>query len=87
MMSGFSRSWTVGLLATAALLTTTACGSGTADTSAGSEGGKPEVIAAFYPLQWLSEQIGASDTQVSVLTAPPASSRTTWSWASSRSPS
>ncbi|MEV4564262.1 metal ABC transporter substrate-binding protein [Nonomuraea sp. NPDC049419] len=70
MMSGFSRSWTVGLLATAALLTTTACGSGTADTSAGAEAGKPEVIAAFYPLQWLSEQVGGSDTQVSVLTAP-----------------
>ncbi|MFG1696324.1 metal ABC transporter substrate-binding protein [Nonomuraea sp. NPDC049309] len=68
MMSGFSRSWAVGLLAASALLTTSACGSGTAET--GSVSGKPEVVAAFYPLQWLSEQVGGSDAQVSVLTAP-----------------
>jgi zinc transport system substrate-binding protein len=57
----------VTLLAGAALLATSACGSGAAGTTAG---GKPEVIAAFYPLQWLSEQVGGPDANVTVLTAP-----------------
>ncbi|MFB4277762.1 MULTISPECIES: metal ABC transporter substrate-binding protein [unclassified Nonomuraea] len=70
MMSGFSRSCAVGLLATASLLTATACGSGTAQTATPAAGAKPEVVAAFYPLQWLSEQVGGSDAQVKVLTAP-----------------
>jgi zinc transport system substrate-binding protein len=73
MMSGFSRSRAAGLLAGATLLTvgltTSACGAGAAETSPGS-GDKPEVVAAFYPLQWLTEQVGGSDVQVTVLTAP-----------------
>ncbi|WP_246083027.1 metal ABC transporter substrate-binding protein [Nonomuraea diastatica] len=56
------------MLAGAALITTAACGGGSATTAA--EGGKPEVVAAFYPLQWLTEQVGGSDIQVSSLTAP-----------------
>ncbi|MEU4223391.1 metal ABC transporter substrate-binding protein [Nonomuraea sp. NPDC026600] len=49
-------------------LTSAACsGSGAADTA---KDGKPAVIAAFYPLQWLTEQVGGSDVNVSVLTAP-----------------
>ncbi|MFI7634209.1 metal ABC transporter substrate-binding protein [Nonomuraea sp. NPDC049400] len=68
MMSGFSRSYAAGLLAGAALLTTAACGSGSAETAAAD--GKPEVVAAFYPLQWLTEQVGGSDAHVSGLTAP-----------------
>ncbi|MFC4005770.1 metal ABC transporter substrate-binding protein [Nonomuraea purpurea] len=68
MMSGFSRSSAAGLLAAASVLTLAACGSGSAETAATS--GKPEVVAAFYPLQWLSEQVGGSDVQVSVLTSP-----------------
>ncbi|MEV0995751.1 metal ABC transporter substrate-binding protein [Nonomuraea sp. NPDC050202] len=76
MMSGFSRSRAVGVLAAAALLTATAaCGSGsgsaqTATTASGAAGGKPEVVAAFYPLQWLTEQVGGSDATVTGLTAP-----------------
>ncbi|SPL96983.1 Zinc ABC transporter, periplasmic-binding protein ZnuA [[Actinomadura] parvosata subsp. kistnae] len=73
MMSGFSRSRAVGLLAAAALLTATAaCGSGSAETAATSspDGGKAEVVAAFYPLQWLTEQVGGSDASVTGLTAP-----------------
>ncbi|NRQ34106.1 zinc ABC transporter substrate-binding protein [Nonomuraea sp. NN258] len=67
-MSGHSRPRSVGLLAGAALLlATAACGSGTAETNAS---GKPDVVAAFYPLQWLSEQVGGQDAQVTVLTAP-----------------
>ncbi|MET7330041.1 metal ABC transporter substrate-binding protein [Nonomuraea sp. NPDC005650] len=55
------------MLAGATLLTTAACGSGSAETAAG---GKPEVVAAFYPLQWLTEQVGGSDAHVTGLTAP-----------------
>jgi zinc transport system substrate-binding protein len=57
------------LLAGATLLTAAACGSGSAETPAG-QSDKPEVVAAFYPLQWLTEQVGGSDVQVTVLTAP-----------------
>ncbi|WP_246363596.1 metal ABC transporter substrate-binding protein [Nonomuraea rhodomycinica] len=58
------------MLAGAALLTSTACGAGSAETGGGAGGGKPAVVAAFYPLQWLSEQVGGPDAAVSVLTAP-----------------
>ncbi|MBN6052967.1 zinc ABC transporter substrate-binding protein [Nonomuraea sp. RK-328] len=58
------------MLAGAALLTVTACGAGSAETGAGASGGKPAVVAAFYPLQWLSQQVGGPDAAVSVLTAP-----------------
>ncbi|MGP3956995.1 metal ABC transporter substrate-binding protein [Nonomuraea sp. 3N208] len=76
MMSGFSRSRAAGLLAGAALLTTAACGSGAAETTAtgsaqtSASSAKPEVVAAFYPLQWLTEQVGGSDVQLTTLTAP-----------------
>ncbi|MEV0201118.1 metal ABC transporter substrate-binding protein [Nonomuraea sp. NPDC050691] len=58
------------MLAGAALLTTTACGAGSAESGTGANGGKPAVVAAFYPLQWLSQQVGGPDAAVSVLTAP-----------------
>ncbi|MEV0236659.1 metal ABC transporter substrate-binding protein [Nonomuraea sp. NPDC050786] len=55
------------MLAGAVLLTTAACGSGSAETVSGN---RPEVVAAFYPLQWLTEQVGGSDAHVTGLTAP-----------------
>ncbi|SDG98786.1 metal ABC transporter substrate-binding protein [Nonomuraea jiangxiensis] len=73
MMSGFSRSRAVCLLAGAALLTTAACGSDSGSgsgESAAQGSAKPGVIAAFYPLQWLTEQVGGPDVAVTVLTAP-----------------
>ncbi|MEU4572798.1 metal ABC transporter substrate-binding protein [Nonomuraea sp. NPDC023979] len=69
MMSGHSRLRAAGLLAGATLLTTTACGAGSGATPEAADG-KPQVLAAFYPLQWLSEQIAGPDAQVAVLTAP-----------------
>lgn len=60
----------VGALAGAMLLTTTACGTGAAEPAAAPEGTKPQVLAAFYPLQWLTEQVGGPDITVSALTAP-----------------
>lgn len=55
-----------GLLAGGSLLATTACGAGAADSAQG----EPQVVAAFYPLQWLTEQVGGADVKVTGLTAP-----------------
>ncbi|MFD1937228.1 MULTISPECIES: metal ABC transporter substrate-binding protein [Nonomuraea] len=54
------------------LVTAAACGSGAAETSpaAVKPGEKAKVMAAFYPLQWLTEQIAGSDVTVETLTAP-----------------
>ncbi len=53
------------MLAGALLLTATACGSGTAAAPRGA----PQVLAAIYPLQWLTEQVGGPDLTVKSLTA------------------
>ncbi|WP_336204652.1 metal ABC transporter substrate-binding protein [Nonomuraea sp. LPB2021202275-12-8] len=65
MMSGHSRQRAAGMLAGALLLTATACGSGTAAAPRGA----PQVLAAIYPLQWLTEQVGGPDLTVKSLTA------------------
>lgn len=65
-MSESPRMRTLGLLTGVALLTATAaCGAGTAASSA-----QPTVVAAFYPLQWLTEQVGGADVTTVGLTAP-----------------
>jgi zinc transport system substrate-binding protein len=66
MMSGHVRFRGVGLLVGTALLAT-ACGAGTAQ---GTGGDTPAVVAAVYPLQWLSEQVGGPGVKVSALTSP-----------------
>lgn len=55
-----------------ALLAVTACGSsdGASRASAGGGDDPMEVTAAFYPLQWASERIGADHVDVSSLTKP-----------------
>jgi zinc transport system substrate-binding protein len=77
MMSDSSRRIRMratGLLTGITLLTTTAaCGSGAADSTGGvggAEGGRPEVTAALYPLQWLAERVGGSDVAVIGLAEP-----------------
>ncbi|MDF5754155.1 metal ABC transporter substrate-binding protein [Spongiactinospora sp. TRM90649] len=50
------------------MLTCTACGQGQAEGAGGD--GKPQVIAAFYPLQWLSERVAGPDATVVTLTKP-----------------
>ncbi|MEU8103013.1 metal ABC transporter substrate-binding protein [Nonomuraea muscovyensis] len=64
-----------GLVTGSALLAAAACGSTSGSTQSSSQSpsgpdGKPAVVAAIYPLQWLTEQVGGSDAAVSVLTAP-----------------
>ncbi|MGI5270118.1 metal ABC transporter substrate-binding protein [Nonomuraea sp. CA-218870] len=57
-----------GTLAGALLLATTACG---ADAGTGAApDGTPRVVAAFYPLQWLTERVGGPDVEVTSLTTP-----------------
>ncbi|WP_227023176.1 metal ABC transporter substrate-binding protein [Actinomadura rubrobrunea] len=52
----------------AGLLGLTACGgSGTAE---GAGGGGTEVVASFYPMAWLAEQVGGPDVSVATLTEP-----------------
>lgn len=61
---------TAALAATVALAATalTAC-SGTAG-AAGAKDGKLDVVASFYPMQFLAEQIGKDHVQVGTLTKP-----------------
>lgn len=54
------------LLAVPALaLVLTACGGSGSD-----DGGKPEVVAAFYPYAWAAEQVGGDLVDVTSLTSP-----------------
>ena len=53
---------------TVVLLALAACGSSSG--SGGSDGGKIQVDAAFYPLQWIAEQVGGDQVEVSSLTPP-----------------
>ena len=76
MMSDFSRRIymrTAGPLALTAVLATSACGAGPADSATradGSQGEKTDVTAAMYPLQWLAGQVGGPDVTVTGLTKP-----------------
>ena len=69
-----------------ALIGLTACS--TSDTAAASreDGGKVDVVASFYPMQYLADEIGRDHVSVTTLTEP-ASNRTTWNSPRSRPPS
>ncbi|MFF6791246.1 metal ABC transporter substrate-binding protein [Streptomyces filamentosus] len=51
------------------LLTLSACG-GTSDAADKGSDGKLDVVASFYPMQYLAEQIGGGHVAVRTLTAP-----------------
>ncbi|MEU6484028.1 metal ABC transporter substrate-binding protein [Streptomyces sp. NPDC046887] len=51
------------------LLTLTACGDSGGSTGAGSDG-KVDVVASFYPMQFLAERIGGRHVEVTTLTQP-----------------
>ena len=60
-----------GLLAAGALLLTSGCAALSDDSgSAGSDSGKVEVAAAFYPLQFVAERVGGDLVDVTGLTKP-----------------
>jgi len=58
-----------------ALLSAAACGSSSTGVSGASAdgssgGGKPTVLAAFYPLEWVTRRVGGDDVEVRSLTSP-----------------
>ncbi|WP_318211112.1 MULTISPECIES: metal ABC transporter solute-binding protein, Zn/Mn family [unclassified Streptomyces] len=55
--------------ATLGIVTLSACG-GTSDAAAKSSDGKLDVVASFYPMQFLAEQIGGGHVAVNTLTKP-----------------
>ncbi|GAA3812674.1 zinc ABC transporter substrate-binding protein [Sphaerisporangium flaviroseum] len=59
------------LLGAGALLAATGC---SADTGASAKepatSGKPKILAAFYPLEWISTRVGGSDVTITGLTQP-----------------
>ena len=57
-------------LAAAAALTLAACGSTTATSSTDAVDNGPNVVVAFYPLEWASIQVMGEIGSVSTLTAP-----------------
>jgi zinc transport system substrate-binding protein len=65
------RSRTASLAATAAVVAAacllTACGNG---SKAGAGGGKSQAVAAFYPLQYVTEQVGGDRVKVTNLVKP-----------------
>lgn len=58
----------VGAVAVALVCGALLAGCGSSD--AGSASGKVEVVASFYPLQWMAEQVGGDQVEVSSLTKP-----------------
>ncbi|MFJ8659028.1 metal ABC transporter substrate-binding protein [Streptomyces sp. NPDC093795] len=51
------------------LVSLSAC-AGTSDAADGGSGGKLDVVASFYPMQYLAEQIGGGHVAVNTLTKP-----------------
>ena len=56
-------------VATAAVVTLAGCGNSAADDPAGS-GGKLNVVASFYPLEFIAKTVGGDAVHVTTLTAP-----------------
>ncbi|MFJ2061106.1 zinc ABC transporter substrate-binding protein [Streptomyces sp. NPDC087908] len=54
---------------TLGIVTLSACG-GTSDAAGKGSGGKLDVVASFYPMQYLAEQIGGGHVAVTTLTKP-----------------
>ncbi|MFD5320141.1 metal ABC transporter substrate-binding protein [Streptomyces sp. NPDC127098] len=57
-------------VATLGLLALSACGSGDEGGGGGGEGGGLDVVASFYPMEFLAERIGGEHVSVSTLTEP-----------------
>ncbi|MEO3813807.1 metal ABC transporter substrate-binding protein [Sphaerisporangium sp. B11E5] len=61
------------LLGAGLLLAAAGCGggpAGTAGTGAAGTSGKPGILAAFYPLEWMTAKVAGPDAQVTTLTQP-----------------
>lgn len=63
---------TLPVLATVALasLTLSSCAAFSGETASGDDGGTPQVVAAFYPLEYVASRVAGDRAEVSGLTAP-----------------
>ena len=54
------------------LLAAAACGSSPTGAAGGGSGAgdRPKVLAAFYPLEWVTQRVGGPDVELSTLTSP-----------------
>ena len=68
MYSGPLRAVVTALLAVGVAAAATGCSS--SDSSAAAEGGKLDVVAAFYPLQYVTQQVGGDRVSVTNLVSP-----------------
>jgi len=68
MYSGPLRAVATALLAVGVAAAATGCSS--TDSSAAAEGGKLDVVAAFYPLQYVTQQVGGDRVAVTNLVEP-----------------
>ncbi len=66
VMRSSSRAVVAGLAALA-LVTLAGCGD---DATSGSDGGKLDVVASFYPLEFIAKSVGGDAVNVTTLTAP-----------------
>lgn len=57
----------ISLVALVALFVAAGCGS---DGAASGDGDRTKVVAAFYPLAWVAEQVGGEDVEVENITPP-----------------
>jgi zinc transport system substrate-binding protein len=68
VMRSSTRAVVAGATALAAALTLAGCGGD--DTASGSGGGKLDVVASFYPLEFIARTVGGDAVNVTTLTAP-----------------
>src|ERR1051325_1918818 len=68
MYSGPLRAVATALLAVGVAAAATGCSS--SDSSAAAENGKLDIVSAFYPLQYVTQQVGGARVAVSNLVAP-----------------
>ncbi|MEE1928442.1 metal ABC transporter substrate-binding protein [Streptomyces sp. TRM 70351] len=52
------------------LLALTGCGSGDGSSTEAAEDGKVNVVASFYPMEFLAEEVGGEHVEVSTITGP-----------------
>ncbi|NGO15401.1 zinc ABC transporter substrate-binding protein [Streptomyces sp. HC44] len=68
--SRINTAGTAALAATALAVSLSACSSDSDAAEGGNGGGKLDVVASFYPMQFLAEQIGGDHVSVTSLTEP-----------------
>ena len=58
------------LLSAAAVLLAASCGSAGSDEPGAAQSGRPQVVVAFYPFQFVAERVAGGHADVANLTEP-----------------